>query len=269
MAVEFVVDEFKVQTSTRGGYRNFIQNLRVRLGVRSSHNRPALAVQEEPPTRFFELILRTNDHSVRFRLRMDNLYLIGYQMEGGQWLEFDNDSRTHLIQNSTFLRFGGSYGNLASSANQRVEETRVGFYNFGHAINQLATSTSGEARARSLIVVIMMICESVRLIPVSNYMADNFDNSHGTSSMDYNATNRNREGLIKDWIMSLVRCWDPFSAALLRADAYPDESFQLGTNVVRLPPDNREIRTIAQVVEIIGILLGHCFKPRERQRFQR
>ncbi|XP_011001801.1 PREDICTED: uncharacterized protein LOC105108965 isoform X3 [Populus euphratica] len=222
MPVEFEM-EINVQTSTRGGYRDFIEKLRDRLGVRFSHNRPALAVQEEPPTRFFDLVIRTNDHSVRFRLRMDNLYLIGYQMENGQWLEFNNETGEHLIreQGTEFLGFNGSYNRLLNVAGLTMEEVRVGFYNLGYGINQLATSTTWNIRARYLIGV----------------------------------------------ITTLVRAWDAFSAALLRADAYPGESFQLRRNVVRLPPDNREIRTISQAAAILGILLGLCFRHSGPKRF--
>ncbi|CAI9754131.1 unnamed protein product [Fraxinus pennsylvanica] len=270
MPVEFEM-EINVQTSTRGGYRTFIERLCVRLGERFSHNRPALAIQEEPPTRFFDLVIRTNDHSVRFRFRMDNLYLIGYQVESGQWLELNNSTGVHLIQEqgTTFLGFDGNYNRLANVARLNMEQITVGFYNLGYGINQLAISTAWEIRACYLIVVIMMICESTRLIPIFDYMATNFDNSRGTSSYDYNAENRNREGQIQPWITVLVRAWDPFSGALFRADAYPDESFRLQRNVVQLPPDNREIRTIAQAAEILGILLGLCFRPSGPGRFPR
>ncbi|KAM7473196.1 hypothetical protein LguiB_020439 [Lonicera macranthoides] len=261
MPVEFTI-EINVQTSSRGGYRAFIEDLRVRLGVRFSHNRPALAVQVPTPTRFFDLVIRTNDHSVRFRLRMDNLYLIGYQMENGQWLEFDNKNSVHLIpeQGTTFLGFNGSYARLANIAGLNMEQIRVGFYNLGYGINQLATSADWNIRAHYLIVVIMMICESTRLIPISDYMSTNFDNSRGTSSFDYHVGNRGLEGQIQPWIGVLVHAWKTFSGALLRADANPEEPFQLRTNSVRLPPDNREIRTIPQAVAIIGILLGLCFR---------
>ncbi|KAM7473124.1 hypothetical protein LguiB_020367 [Lonicera macranthoides] len=269
MPVEFEI-EINVQTSTRGGYRAFIENLRVRLGVRSSHNRPALAVQVQDRLliRFFDLLIQTNDHSVRFRLRMDNLYLIGYQMENGQWLEFNNENGVHLIseQGTDFLGFNVSYGRLANIAGLNMEQIRVGFYNLGYGINQLATSTDWNIRAHYLIVVFMMICESTRLIPISDYMATNFDNSRGTNSYDYNSSNRELEGQIQPWIIDLVRAWDGFSAALLRADAYPEASFQLRRNNVRLPPDDREIRTIPQAAAILGILLGLCFRPRDEAR---
>ncbi|KAG6742364.1 hypothetical protein POTOM_053235 [Populus tomentosa] len=224
MPVEFEM-EINVQTSTREGYQHFIEKLRDRLGVRFFHNRPALAVQEEPPTRFFDLVIRTNDLSVRFRLRMDNLYLIGYQMENGQWLEFNNETSAHLIgeQGTEFLGFNGSYNSLLNVAGLTMEEVRVGFYNLVHGINQLATSTDRRIRARYLIGV----------------------------------------------ITTLVRAWGAFSAALLRADAYPDESFQLRENVVRLPPDNSKITNISEAAAILGILLGLCFRNSGPRRFPR
>ncbi|KAM7468900.1 hypothetical protein LguiA_007083 [Lonicera macranthoides] len=267
MPVEFEI-EINVQNSTRGGYRAFIENLRVRLGVRSSHNRPALAVQvpNRPPTRFFDLVIHTNDHSVRFRLRMDNLYLIGYQMENGQWLEFGYENDVHLIteQGTDFLRFNGSYTTLANVAGLNTEQIRVGFYNLGYAINQLASSTDWNVRAHCLIVVIMMFCESTRLIHISDYMATNFDNSRGTNSYDYNFGNRELEGQIQPWIMNLVHAWYSLSAVLLRADAYPEEPFKLEREVVI--SENWVIRTIADVAEILGILLGLCFRRSDELR---
>ncbi|KAG5226542.1 jasmonate-induced protein [Salix suchowensis] len=259
MPVEFTM-EINVTTITREGYQNFIKELRDRLGVRFSHNRPALAVQEESPTRFFDLVINgTSHHYVRFRFRMDNLYLIGYQMPNRQWLEFDNETRRHLIleQETEFLPFNGSYNSLSNAAHMSLEGVRVGFYNLWHGIDELATpTTEDKIKARNLIVVIMMFCESTRLIPISNYMAINFDNSH-------------REGHIQPWIIDLVHAWGAFSAALLRADANPGESFQLRSNAVRLPPDNREIRTIPEAAEILGILLGLCFRDSGPRRFPR
>ncbi|KAF5731593.1 60 kDa jasmonate-induced protein-like isoform X2 [Tripterygium wilfordii] len=266
MPVEFEI-EFNVETSTRGGYRTFITNLRQRLGLRSSHNRPALIVQEgDAPTRFFELILRTNNHSVRFRFRMDNLYLIGYQMEDGRWLEFNNQQQNHLILGSTFLGFGGDYRSLAGAAfpsdqqdQQGIEQIRVGYYSLVSAINQLATVTDRETRARRLVVVIMMICEASRLIPISDYAATS-----------YHSINPNQEGQIQTWMKNLAHSWGSLSAALFRADAYPQQGFQLPENHVQLLPDvERRITTIAEAAAILGILLGLCFRGSGPQRFPR
>ncbi|KAB5515939.1 hypothetical protein DKX38_026587 [Salix brachista] len=194
------------------------------------------------------------DGAVEFPAQMSCTSSEEIKGEDGNYLQIST-------QGTEFLGFNGSYNRLSNAAGLSMEEVRVGFYNLGHGINQLATSTTGEIRARYLIVMIMMICESTRLIPISNYMATNFDNSHGSSSDDYNNyDNRNREGQIQQWISTLVRDWGAFSAALLRADAYPDESFRLRRNVVRLPPDNREIRTIPEAAAILGILLGLCFR---------
>ncbi|XP_054806714.1 uncharacterized protein LOC129309233 [Prosopis cineraria] len=267
MAVKFTL-EFNVETSNGGDYQDFIQSLRRQLQVRFSHDRPVLAVQQKkeekekkeknPPALFFDLVLRTNDHHVRFRFRLDNLYLIGYQMENGQWLEFNNNENQYLITEpqTTFIGFKGSYHELARSAHRRIEEIRVGVHNLLFAINQLAVTTNDKARARSLIIVIMTICESTRLIPVSNHVAYSFDNRPGTT--------RDTESLIEPWIMDLVHSWRVLSAALLLTDAYPEKSFQLRENNLRIPPDNKEIRTIPEAAEVLGILLGRRFNGPRR-----
>lgn len=261
MVVEFT-EEFNVETSTKGNYRDFIQRLRTLLGVRSSHNVPALAVQQNPPTRFFDLVLCTRSAAVTFRFRTDNLYLLGYQMQNGQWLEFDNKNQNnqlvHLITEpgTQFLGFDGSYGALEKVADRSITSIRVGVHNLEQAITQLAVTTDWAARARSLMVVIMMTSEPTRLIPVFNFVADSFDNRPGTTP--------DTESLIQPWIMVLVRSWYPLSAALLRADANPDEKFLLRPNNIRIPPNNTEIRTTADVVAIMGILLGICFYPKTR-----
>ncbi|XP_028792467.1 uncharacterized protein LOC114748277 [Neltuma alba] len=223
-AVEFTL-EFNVETSTRGNYRDFIQKLRVRLEVRSSHNRPALAIQQNPPTRFFDLVLRINDHSVRFRFRMDNVYLLGYQMEKRRWLEFGHrNQKKELVQLITkhgtdCLGFGCRYEEIERAAHRSTEETS-GDHSLAFAINQLAVTKAGRL-GHGLIVVIMMISKSARLVPVSDHLAQSFDNRPGTTPL------------------------------LRAADAYPEERFQLRPNNIRIPPENREIRTIADAIAIL------------------
>lgn len=75
-------------------------------------------------------------------------------------------------------------------------------------------------------------------------------------------------------LSTLVHAWGSFSEALFRhdahvGDAYPGQSFRLRSNVVRLPPNNREITTIADAAEILGILLGLCYGGSRPNRFPR
>ncbi|KAK4279975.1 hypothetical protein QN277_011663 [Acacia crassicarpa] len=113
MSVKFILDPpFKVEDMKYNDYQHLIKGLRDQLGVRLVHDLPVLADQCDPP-KFFDLILRTNDHSVKFRFRSDNLYLLGYvpvDKKDTHWLEFDNEQRKHLIKESEvkFLGFKGT-----------------------------------------------------------------------------------------------------------------------------------------------------------------
>ncbi|KAK4279979.1 hypothetical protein QN277_011667 [Acacia crassicarpa] len=264
MGVEFPLDPFNVETSHYVDYRDFIRNLRRRLGERTSHNLPALAICTNDPSRirFFDLVLETNDHAVRFRLRMDNLYLIGYQMEDDRWFELGHRGDQHVITEpgTAFLGFGGNYDCLPA------DRTRVGFHSLVSAINQLAGTVNRQARERSVVVVIMMICESARFIPVFEYMASSFQhNPYTTTPWD--------TSVIHPWIMNLVTSWETLSALLLRADAYPHETIHdlgiIRRNNIRIPPNDTAITSIPAAIGVLGILLGLCFSPRGRRLVSR
>ncbi|GMQ09778.1 hypothetical protein CsSME_00053038 [Camellia sinensis var. sinensis] len=72
--------KFNVERGS-GAYMDFIEDLRIELGETFSHNIPVLPVQQNPPTRWFNIILRTNNHWIKLRIRRDNLYLDAYQMK--------------------------------------------------------------------------------------------------------------------------------------------------------------------------------------------
>ncbi|GMQ09769.1 hypothetical protein CsSME_00053031 [Camellia sinensis var. sinensis] len=64
--------EFNIERDS-GAYRDFIDDLLVELGETFSHNIPPFPVQQNPPTRWFNIILRTNNHCIRLSIRRDNL----------------------------------------------------------------------------------------------------------------------------------------------------------------------------------------------------
>ncbi|GMQ09753.1 hypothetical protein CsSME_00053017 [Camellia sinensis var. sinensis] len=72
--------EFNVERGS-GAYTNFIEDLHVELGETFSHNIPILPAQQNSLTRWCNIILRTNNHWIRLRIRRDNFYLDAYQME--------------------------------------------------------------------------------------------------------------------------------------------------------------------------------------------
>lgn len=74
-----------------------------------------LPAQEDIPTRFLDLVLRTDEHAITLRLRMDNLYVVGFRNgvvedPATTWFEFRlEDGRQRVITDSTLLGFGGNY----------------------------------------------------------------------------------------------------------------------------------------------------------------
>ncbi|KAI9082884.1 hypothetical protein K1719_035214 [Acacia pycnantha] len=164
--------------------------------------------------------VQRSDHGL-FRLsrfRSDNLYLLGYVPVDEnnnplkQWLELRNGGQlVHLIteRGTQFLSFEGSYGALARAANQSIQDMRFGVYRLQDAIDKLAATTDGMRGARSLVVVIMMISEATRLIPVFDCVAQGFDNNPGTS--------RVTERRIEPHITESVHHWEFSSEKFLRA----------------------------------------------------
>ncbi|KAI9862497.1 MAG: hypothetical protein M1813_004348 [Trichoglossum hirsutum] len=161
-------------------YKSFIARLRslARDPNTLSHQLPVLLPQQNPPTRFFDVVLRTERRSVRLRIRRDNLYLDGYRDEDGdQWYEFNNGGNEHLIAGSIFLGFTGSYVAMQNNAGRRREDISLGQLQLNTAVNDLVGSTVGGDRARALIVIIQMICESMRFVFITNAIADNYTGS--------------------------------------------------------------------------------------------
>ncbi|XP_057953176.1 60 kDa jasmonate-induced protein-like [Malania oleifera] len=219
-------------------YKSLIEDLRRRLRVRFSHNRPVLTLETRTPSRWFEVILRTaEDYAVRFLMRGDNLYLVGYRMENGQeWFEFtetdDEGNIQRLIPGSTLLGFSGNYNALLNAANRSWEDVRLSWNDLRMAVDNLNTD-EGWQRARSLLNVILMINEAIRFEDLSDYFSANYDQSLPFSSSFQN----------------LVRSWGNLSGRLLRADIDPDLYY------FRLPdPNDLEIQTAEQAAAALGIL---------------
>ncbi|EHA8592207.1 rRNA N-glycosidase [Cocos nucifera] len=232
---EFNVEE-PTQTSDWVKYRRLIGSLRARLGVRYSHDRPVLPRQQKPPGRWFDIILRTNSpRAITLRIRLDNLYLDGYRVESsGQWFEFGSSASRPLIHGSTFLGFGGHYVDLRRFAVEVMENINLGQTQLASAVTELDdATTSSQVRARALIVVIQMICESIRFERISNHLATTFRSGSPPPL----------------WMLALETKWEDLSTALLRADADPDYVFPI------LQLNDVQIRTAEEAVAAIGILI--------------
>ncbi|KAL6870708.1 hypothetical protein ACP4OV_014556 [Aristida adscensionis] len=98
-------------------YGEFMRQLRKEVIKYCSDHRPGidqpvLPPEQEAPKLWFHVDLRGNSSSIKLAIRMDNLYLVGFQTQAGVWWEFDNEQKTHLIDGAEWLGFGGSYKEL-------------------------------------------------------------------------------------------------------------------------------------------------------------
>ncbi|KAM3518318.1 hypothetical protein NHJ13051_008276 [Beauveria bassiana] len=235
-------EELKVDLSTKEVYKNFIERIRRRVqdsGV-SSHGRPVLPPQRMPPTNWFDIVLRTESHAVRLRTRSDNLYLDGYRAEDSdQWFEFGVENvDPHLIDGSRHLGFDGGYTSLQTTAARRRSETALG--------QQQLTTADRRERARSLLVVIQMICEAIRFTHISDTI-----------------TNIYSEGVTPDErFTALENAWGDVSTALLRHDQNPEGQIQLPR------PNAMGINSVTDAVAVIGVLLRYSIDGGSRPRRQ-
>ncbi|XDG04436.1 hypothetical protein ABKA04_004051 [Annulohypoxylon sp. FPYF3050] len=241
--IEFVVDQ-----STGSDYRSFIEGLRPRLQNTGSwsHDRPVLPPQQNPPTSWFDIVLRTQSYAVRLRIRSDNLYVDGCRPENSeQWYEFNNGAGTHLITGSTFLGYEGSYIDLERVGSTRAT-TNLGQQSLITAIGRLATpdQTSSADRARSLMIVIQMISEAIRFTTISEYFATNWNESTPPT----------------DEIIALENGWAALSRALLQADQYPEGPFSRRLR----QPNAMNIREVTQAVAVIGIIMHYTISGPNR-----
>ena len=240
-------ETFNVNSSA-DRYKSFIVQLRnlVRDPNTLSHQLPVLLPQQNPPTRFFDVVLGTERRSVRLRIRRDNLYLDGYRDEDGdQWYEFDNSRNEHLIDRSTFLGFTGTYTDMQAVAGQRRADISLGQLQLITAVNDLVGSTARGDRARALIVIIQMICESMRFAFITNALADNYTGS------GFLPTER---------ILALENGWGTLSGAVLHHDNDPQGRIRLVT------PNSMEINNIAQAIIVLGILVRQHVVTSSRPR---
>jgi hypothetical protein len=212
-------------THNVGDYSSFIASLRRILANPGSYARgvPVLVGQDDTrPNNFVEILLRTgstrDSPAVRLTLRRDNLCLIGFRDETtagrfGPWYEFNSDQQR--ITGSILLGFEGDYGILESAAGYGTS-TRLalalGQHALNRAINQLArvrhpiAGISKTETATSLLVVVQMICESIRFQWITEYLGDIWDRS-GPIDVQRQAQ-----------MISLESSWSTLSEALIHAD---------------------------------------------------
>lgn len=233
-------------------YRRFIRDLRERLGVGSSHNLPVLAEQWPPSqTSWIDIELYSSETDfVTVRVRRDNLYVDGYRVSGEpRWREFALEGPSRLIPDSVLLPFGGSYPQLQQYAHQGREDIPLGHHQLTSALRTLRDPgglAPDTQRARALTVVIQMISEATRLVPIQELIAIDWEN--GVRPEGRHLVYENG--------------WQDLSGALLRMD----QNSQIPFTRRLQQPNSMNNATVAQAVSVLGILLFFRVDPSSRFR---
>lgn len=248
-----IKEEFNVEEASRRMYEAFIDQLRRLLaGNTMVQNRPVLPSLADIPNNHqsFDIVMRTNNNEVTFRFRRRDLYLEAYR-DSTTWYEFEEKNQTnHVVEGSRFLGFTGSYsgsrglestgakkdkdGNVIKGSGSR-SSLPLGQYALRDAVNTLATSDARDERARSLIVVIQMISESLRFEEIQFFIVANWTEGAVPSAA----------------LLILENNWGDFSNALLRSHAHPG----LSVFPIRLVYDGTQhTYTFELVVTLIALL---------------
>lgn len=159
-------------------YTTFIQNLRGR--VADPNAALCRGLRQLPPEnpntaqsrqRWFAVVLQTATGTrITLRIRRENLYLDAYQMGNNTWVEYGS-THGRLYQNSVVLDCDGSYPQLEVGTPRRGD-IPLTLDNLVLAVNMLADIDGQTSDAREYqLVVIQMICESLRLQSITEYLA--------------------------------------------------------------------------------------------------
>nr|AAM89506.1 type 1 ribosome-inactivating protein musarmin 1 [Muscari armeniacum] len=243
LTVEFT-KTLNAVTLTSSTYTTFIRELRSRLAqtyVAGVPNIPVLPVynQTQPP-QGFDIVLTAGADRTTVRFRRDTLYLVGYQMQSGAWLEFGRAGNPQFIRGSEFLGFGGSYTELERLAGP-VTSMDINQAKLVTSVRDLAVSTNSVVRAKALVVLIQMICEATRFIPISDHFASNL-------ATDY--------AKLPPWMMSdLEKNWARISREVLKWDA--DTSYKIQPQTI----NGQTITTVEGLRPYLGILYRASVNP--------
>ncbi|KAK3140703.1 hypothetical protein QOZ80_5AG0404620 [Eleusine coracana subsp. coracana] len=171
---------FNISSEDVQQFRQFIVNWRSML---RAADRPAvmldalrLPTQEDVPTRWMDLELRTANNAITLRMRADNLFIIGFRNAAGRWFEFThNNNRGPMIPGSTTIRVHEGYtGNRNTLQLDEGVQIRCDF--IVEAIDNLANydgdTTASDNQLRNwLLRLVVVFAESIRNNTVLDHVA--------------------------------------------------------------------------------------------------
>ncbi|KAJ0961950.1 hypothetical protein J5N97_029778 [Dioscorea zingiberensis] len=251
--VNIDLPEFNISKVWRDSYIKLMSDYRPKLGVKTSSYQLPILPRSPPSTpegykeiRFADMVLRADDtNAIKLRLRRDNLYLVGFQIEVSgkwdKWMEFTPDAGVpQLIPGSTPLGFTGGYDALLKASNgDYLDNVNLGRVLLLEAVKQLNNpNTTYDTRAKSLIVVLIMICESLRYTYITEFLAPTFVNTSPSPTVNPNLRT-----------VALIKNWGKLSELLLVREQSPTHYFPSNP-----PPPEMEIHNYLDAVAVLGIL---------------
>ncbi|KAF0922784.1 hypothetical protein E2562_002038 [Oryza meyeriana var. granulata] len=214
----------ELDASRGSSYGGFISGVREQLvrhaGATRHLDLVVLPVQEDDPcdARWIDVSLRCRCSSsgsgdsesvVLLQVRADNLYIRGYRSQDGRWWEFRGGA---VIDGSTQLSFGDSYGQMGKTAGVELEEVTLGKEELEKAVRQLAAAENSNAgsqqeTARSLMTISVMICEAIRFRSIAGVLG-------------YMMCNTSRRCVLPAHMVKQVKSWGSLSVHWLGATLY-------------------------------------------------
>ncbi|KAK6342897.1 hypothetical protein TWF718_008278 [Orbilia javanica] len=219
------------------GYHNLIVDLRRKAGTSIVHDLPVLPLATKTPTDFLDVKLKTTStKEITARFRRDNLYLIGYlPSPQGRWYEF---SDTSLIPGAIKLKDDGSYITLERIGTAR-KDIPLSYHEFRVAVDYIADKGAQnqlvKELARSLIIIIEAIAESMRSTILCEFFRSNWEHE-----VSIKPTGR---------IIILENSWSAISKAIMQNSTVTDRT--IATAIT----DGAGTPTLQDCINVTGVLL--------------
>ncbi|CAN6270878.1 unnamed protein product [Urochloa humidicola] len=193
---------FNVERDNYGDFIRIVRQdviIRPPCSTRANVVQPVLPPEQRVPRFGFHVVLRTATSSITLAVRIDNLYLVGFQTPAGVWWEFNNEHNTHLIPNANWLGFGGRYQDLVGNEGleRGLHTVSLGRAQTAVAVDVLArhgtaamaaagqqqSSDAYELPKSMLVKLVIMLCEGVRFHSVYSTVDRDFDSPAANIAM--------------------------------------------------------------------------------------
>ncbi|CAM0909518.1 unnamed protein product, partial [Alopecurus aequalis] len=167
-----------------GTYSTFVNSLRNTLAAHPNpdnvQGHPVLAKQRFglPPARLLHVELTAGDKTATLALRDDNIYVIGFRAQTGNWFEFGyTGQKQPIIAGATLLECGDTYRDLVGGGTSKdVKNNNLRSLDLGRSVADAAVKTLAayvhagapdQATRLALARLMIMLSEAARMDSIS------------------------------------------------------------------------------------------------------